>query len=41
MLKVKHLTVLSQKIEKGGNVEQGCKKKSRSARIFLQPSVAF
>ena len=36
MLKVKHLTLLSQKKKKGGEFYQGCQKIE-----LLQPSVAF
>ena len=42
MLKIKNLTLLSQKNwKKGGNFDHSCKKKSSSARFFLQPSVLF
>ena len=44
MLNVKNLTLLishKKKRKKGGNFDYGCKKKSISARFFLQPNVAF
>ena len=44
MLKVKNLTLLSQKKwKKGGNFDHGCKKNQKMnwANFILQPSVTF
>ena len=41
MLKVKHLTLLSRKIEKRWEFLPRLQEKLSSARFFLQPSVAF
>ena len=41
MLNVKHLTLLSWKIEKRREFLPRLQEKSSSAQFFLQPSVAF